>query len=130
MNEGKTRQITSKQHLEFLNWHSLKSMSSLGFLFASSIWTDHKFLHQFQCCVFLHSRYHQLDQTKSLCENLQGKNFIEYPTLHIVLPDRDDQYPLSTPKWLDVKVKRNWYMYTCNTCTINWQMCILRCDIT
>lgn len=22
------------------------------------------------------------------------------------------------------------HMYTCNTCTINWQMCILRCDIT
>lgn len=43
-------------------------------------------------------RYHQLDQNKSLCENLQGKDFIEYPTLHIVLPDRDDQYPLSTPK--------------------------------
>nr|XP_022325643.1 box C/D snoRNA protein 1-like [Crassostrea virginica]XP_022325644.1 box C/D snoRNA protein 1-like [Crassostrea virginica] len=43
-------------------------------------------------------RYHQLDQEKSLSENLQGKEFIEYPTFHIVLPDSVDQYPMRTSK--------------------------------
>lgn len=40
-------------------------------------------------------RFHQLDQNKSLCESLKGKEFIEYPTLHIVLPDSADKYPLT-----------------------------------
>lgn len=49
-------------------------------------------------------RYHQLDQEKSLFENLQGKEFIEYPTFHIVLPDNVDQYPMRTSKWLTSEI--------------------------
>ncbi|XP_048777140.1 box C/D snoRNA protein 1-like [Ostrea edulis] len=41
-------------------------------------------------------RFHPLDLSKTLCENLQGKEFIEYPTLHVVLPDSADKYPLTT----------------------------------
>jgi hypothetical protein len=43
-----------------------------------------------------HFRFHLLDSSKTLCENLQGKEFIEYPTLHVVLPDSAAQYPLTT----------------------------------
>lgn len=43
-----------------------------------------------KCILFC--RYYKLDPLKTLKENLSGKTIIEFPTLHVVLPEKADMY--------------------------------------
>jgi hypothetical protein len=44
--------------------------------------------------IFYYCRYYELDKEKSLCENLNKKLIIEYPTIHVVLLEHAEEYTL------------------------------------
>lgn len=43
--------------------------------------------------MFSTCRYYQLDTSKTLKECLANKTIVEFPTLHVVLPDKTASYP-------------------------------------
>ena len=42
--------------------------------------------------MFYIARYDELDAAKTIAENLTGKTVVEYPTFHIVLNERAENY--------------------------------------